>query len=139
MGICYAMIEQSTIGVVEDCGKFESLARPGCVCLNPCTGSVVARVSLRVQQLEVRVETKTQDNVFVTIVVAVQFHVLPERVYDAYYKLSNPHTQIQAYVFDAVRSYVPKLPLDGVFESKEEIANAVKQVRNPHYRSYYPY
>jgi len=126
MGICFATVEQSNVGVVESCGKFEKLARPGCVCLNPCTESVAGRVTLRIQQLDVRVETKTQDNVFVTVIVAVQYHVLPERVYDAYYKLSAPHSQIQAYVFDAVRSYVPKLPLDGVFESKEEIANAVK-------------
>eukprot|EP01102_Stenamoeba_stenopodia_P004573 TRINITY_DN14875_c0_g1_i1.p1 TRINITY_DN14875_c0_g1~~TRINITY_DN14875_c0_g1_i1.p1 ORF type:complete len:284 (-),score=51.59 TRINITY_DN14875_c0_g1_i1:343-1194(-) len=126
MGICFATVEQSNVGVVESCGKFEKLARPGCICLNPCTETVAGRVTLRIQQLDVRVETKTQDNVFVTVIVAVQYHVLPERVYDAYYKLSTPHSQIQAYVFDAVRSYVPKLPLDGVFESKEEIANAVK-------------
>eukprot|EP01102_Stenamoeba_stenopodia_P019898 TRINITY_DN7607_c0_g1_i2.p1 TRINITY_DN7607_c0_g1~~TRINITY_DN7607_c0_g1_i2.p1 ORF type:complete len:288 (+),score=65.45 TRINITY_DN7607_c0_g1_i2:142-1005(+) len=127
MGLCFTTIEQSTVGLIEGCGKFDRLARPGLVCLNPCTESVAGRVSLRVQQLEVRVETKTQDNVFVTVVVAVQYHVIPDRVYDAYYKLSMPHTQIQAYVFDAVRSFVPRLPLDGVFESKEDIANAVKQ------------
>jgi regulator of protease activity HflC (stomatin/prohibitin superfamily) len=127
MGLCCTTIEQSTIGLVEGCGKYDRLARPGLICLNPCTESVTGRVSLRVQQLEVRVETKTQDNVFVTVVIAVQYHVIPDRVYDAYYKLSNPHSQIQAYVFDAVRSFVPKLPLDGVFESKEDIANAVKQ------------
>jgi len=94
MGICFATVEQSNVGVVESCGKFEKLARPGkkkrdysfprriallntffssgCICLNPCTESIAGRVTLRIQQLDVRVETKTQDNVFVTVIVAVQ-------------------------------------------------------------------
>lgn len=127
MGVCCSTVETSTMGVVESCGKFDRMARPGFVCLNPCSETISGRVNLRIQQLEVRVETKTQDNVFVNVIVAVQFNVLPDRVYDAFYKLATPHDQIRAYVFDAVRSYVPKLPLDGVFESKEEIANAVKQ------------
>lgn len=127
MGICCTTVEQSNIGVVESCGRYSHTARPGFHFLNCFTDNVVGRVSLRIQQLEVRVETKTQDNVFVTVHAVVQFNVLAEKVYDAYYKLSNPHSQIQAYVFDVVRALVPRMPLDGVFESKEEIANAIKQ------------
>jgi len=127
MGSCYTVVEQSNIGIVEECGRFSRTARPGLHIINCCTESVAGRVSLRIQQLEVRVETKTQDNVFVTIHAVVQYNVIAEKVYDAYYKLSSPHSQIQAYVFDVVRALVPRMPLDGVFESKEEIANAIKQ------------
>jgi regulator of protease activity HflC (stomatin/prohibitin superfamily) len=79
-----------------------------------------------VQQLDVRVETKTEDNVFVHVIVAVQYHVLQEKVYDAFYKLANANTQITAFVFDVVRARVPKIKLDDLFEKKDEIADAVK-------------
>ena len=79
------------------------------------------------QQLDVRVETKTEDNVFVHVIVAVQYHVLADKVYDAFYRLSDPGTQITAYVFDVVRARVPRLKLDDVFEKKDEIADAVKE------------
>jgi regulator of protease activity HflC (stomatin/prohibitin superfamily) len=79
-----------------------------------------------VQQLNVTVETKTLDNVFVTAIVSVQFQVLREKVYEAFYALSNPTQQITAHVYDVMRSELPKLDLDAAFEAKEELALAVK-------------
>jgi regulator of protease activity HflC (stomatin/prohibitin superfamily) len=87
---------------------------------------VIGRVNLRVQQLDVEIETKTEDNVFVRMVVAVQYYVLPEKVYDAFYKLENANRQITSFVFDVVRAQVPKIKLDDVFEKKDDIANIVK-------------
>ena len=83
-------------------------------------------MNLRVQQLDVRIETKTEDNVFVQMVVAVQYFVLPEKVYDAFYKLDDATRQITSFVFDVVRARVPKIKLDDVFEKKDEIADIVK-------------
>ena len=82
---------------------------------------------MRIQQLNVKVETKTKDNVFVSMVVAVQYVVLKERIYEAFYKLSSPTHQINSFVFDAVRAQVPKLNLDEVFEEKEQIADQVRE------------
>jgi len=93
----------------------------------PCFGEAMAgTVSLRIQELDVKCETKTQDNVFVTVYVSVQYHVITESVYDAFYKLTNPRQQITAYIGNVVRSTVPRIKLDHVFESKDEIDHAVK-------------
>ena len=86
----------------------------------------MGRLSFRVQQLDVRVETKTLDNVFLTAVVSVQYQILREKVYEAFYALTNPTQQITAHVYDVMRSELPRLELDAVFESKEELALAVK-------------
>merc|ERR1712232_1335897 len=82
------------------------------------------KLNLRIQQLDVSCETKTKDNVFVNVAVAVQFRVITESAYDAYYRLSDPRGQIQSYVFDVVRSTVPRMELDEAFASKNEIADA---------------
>jgi len=92
----------------------------------PVIDQVVGRVSMRVQQLDVRVETKTKDNVFVFVVVSVQYYVLPNKVIDAFYRLQNAQEQITSYVFDTVRARVPNVNLDQLFETKDDIANAVK-------------
>jgi regulator of protease activity HflC (stomatin/prohibitin superfamily) len=84
-------------------------------------------VSLKVQQLDVNVETKTRDNVFVKLRVSVQYYILPEKIYDAFYRLENSHEQITAYVFDTVRAEVPKMKLDDVFERKDDIALAIRR------------
>ncbi|KAL1824555.1 hypothetical protein DCAR_0312628 [Daucus carota subsp. sativus] len=121
-------IGQSTVAVKERFGKFEDVLDPGCHCLPWCLGYQVAgELSLRVQQLNVRCETKTKDNVFVTVVASIQYRALAEKASDAYYKLSNTTSQIQAYVFDVIRSSVPKLLLDSAFEQKNEIAKAVEE------------
>jgi regulator of protease activity HflC (stomatin/prohibitin superfamily) len=87
--------------------------------------SIVGRLTLRIQQLDVVCETKTRDNVFVQVAVAVQYRVLAEAAYDAFYRLTDPRGQIQSYVFDVVRSTVPKMELDEAFASKDDIAKAV--------------
>ncbi|MCS7086229.1 MAG: SPFH domain-containing protein, partial [Bacteroidia bacterium] len=93
----------------------------------PLIVSIPARVNMRVQQLDVAVETTTEDNVFVHIQVSVQYMVDPAKVYEAYYKLNNVKEQITSYVFDVVRARVPLLKLDNVFSHKDEIADAVKE------------
>ncbi|OGV66013.1 MAG: protease [Lentisphaerae bacterium RIFOXYB12_FULL_65_16] len=119
-------VRQQTAGVVQRFGKFVRIARPGLNIKIPYIESVAGRANLRVQQLDVRVETKTEDNVFVHVVVSVQYFVHPERVYEAFYKLDDPETQITSFVFDVVRARVPMIKLDDVFEKKDEIADAVK-------------
>jgi regulator of protease activity HflC (stomatin/prohibitin superfamily) len=120
-------VDQQTSAVIERFGKFRRVASPGLNLKIPFIERVAGRINLRVQQLDVAVETKTLDNVFVHVVVAVQYMVVGEKVYDAFYRLDRPTVQITAYVFDVVRARVPKMPLDDVFERKDEVATAVKQ------------
>jgi regulator of protease activity HflC (stomatin/prohibitin superfamily) len=118
-------VDQRSTAIVQRFGKFVREAGPGIRARIPFIDRVVGRVNLRVQQLDVEIETKTEDNVFVRMVVAVQYYVLPEKVYDAFYKLDNAHRQITSFVFDVVRAQVPKIKLDDVFEKKDDIANIV--------------
>lgn len=120
-------VKQTTVAIIERLGKFQSIRRSGLHLKIPFLDRVVGRPSLKITQLDVLVETKTRDDVFVRLKVSVQFLILPDQVYDAYYKLDNPHAQITAYIFDTVRAEVPKLKLDDVFEKKDEIAIAVKR------------
>lgn len=121
-------VEQATVGIKERWGKFESVLDPGCHLVDWCFGSyVVGTLSLRVQQLDVKCETKTKDNVFVNVVASVQYRAISGNARDAFYKLTSPREQIQSYVFDVVRATVPKMNLDDVFEQKNEIAKAVEQ------------
>jgi len=119
-------VQQRTTAIVQRLGKFMREAGPGIQVKIPFIDRVAGRVNLRVQQLDVEIETKTEDNVFVRMVVAVQYYVLPEKVYDAFYKLDNASRQITSFVFDVVRAQVPKIKLDDVFEKKDDIANIVK-------------
>jgi regulator of protease activity HflC (stomatin/prohibitin superfamily) len=119
-------VEQRTAAIVQRLGKFIREAGPGLHVKLPFVDRIVGRVNLRVQQLDVKIETKTEDNVFVQMVVSVQYYVLPEKVYDAFYKLDDARRQITSYVFDVVRAQVPKIKLDDVFEKKDDIANIVK-------------
>lgn len=123
-------VEQQKIAIIERFGKFIRIARPGLHFKIPFVEKVAGVLSLRVQQLDVRAETKTKDNVFVHVIVSVQYFVLPEKVYDAFYKLINPEMQINSYVFDVVRARVPTINLDDLFEKKDEIASAVKEELN---------
>lgn len=120
------VVKQQTSVIVERFGKYHCIMGPGLNFKIPIVDTVAARMDLRVRQLNVKVETKTQDNVFVHFVVAVQFHVLSGKVYEAHYKLANSEMQINSYVFDVVRARVPQVKLDDVFEKKDEIADAVK-------------
>jgi len=123
----FACVPNDLIGIVTTCGKFSSVATAGCHCFPlPCFQRISGYLSIRVQEVIVNCETKTKDNVFVNISVAVQYEILRDRVYEAFYSLDNPRQQINAYVFDVVRATVPRLLLDEVFESKDEIAMDVK-------------
>lgn len=124
---CCVQVEQSTVAMKERFGRYEEVLEPGCHCLPWFLGSQIGgHLSLRVQKLDVRCETKTKDNVFVTVIASVQYRALLEKASDAFYKLSNTREQIQAYVFDVIRSSVPKMNLDDVFEQKNEVAKAVE-------------
>lgn len=120
-------VDQSTVAIKETFGKFDDILTPGCHCMPWCLGQQLAGyLSLRVQQLDVRCETKTKDNVFVTVVASVQYRALADKASDAFYKLSNTREQIQAYVFDVIRASVPRIELDLVFEQKNDIAKSVE-------------
>ena len=117
-------VQQQTVAILQRFGKHHRVAEAGLQTLNPFCDRVVARLDLRIQELNVRVETKTKDNVFVNLRISVQYHI--QNAFDAYYKLSNPKGQIESYVFDVVRAKLPMLTLDQAFEAKDEVANAVK-------------
>lgn len=120
-------VKQQTNAVIERFGKFTSIRGAGLQLKIPLIDKVAGRVSLRIQQLDVIVETKTKDDVFVHLKISVQFLIQKNHVYDAFYKLQNPHEQITAFIFDVVRAEVPKMILDDVFEKKEEIALAIQR------------
>ena len=126
----FFVVKQQTAAIMERFGKFTAVRQSGLQMKIPLIDKVAGRLSLKIQQLDVIVETKTKDDVFVKIKVSVQYKVLMEKVYDAFYKLDFPHYQITSYVFDVVRAEVPKLRLDDVFERKDDIANAVKSELN---------
>ncbi|MFE3868400.1 SPFH domain-containing protein [Flavobacterium sp. LS2P90] len=123
-------VRQQTSVIIERFGKFLSVRQSGLQLKIPLIDRIAGRVNLKIQQLDVIIETKTKDNVFVKLKVSVQFMVIKETVYDAFYKLEYPHDQITSYVFDVVRAEVPKLKLDDVFERKDDIAIAVKRELN---------
>ena len=120
------VVKQQTAAIVERFGRFVSIRQSGLHFKIPIIDRIAGRISLRILQLDVIVETKTKDDVFVKLKVSVQYKAVQESVYDAFYKLDFPQDQITSYVFDVVRAVVPKMRLDDVFEKKDEIANAVK-------------
>ena len=132
----FFMVKQQTAAIVERFGKFISVRQSGLQLKIPVIDRVAGRLSLRIQQLDVVVETKTKDDVFVKIKVSVQFKVIKDKVYDAFYKLDFPQDQITSYVFDVVRAEVPKMILDDVFEKKDDIAIAVKGELNEAMKNY---
>jgi len=119
-------MEQAHAGVVQRLGKFLRIAQPGLNFKMPYLDVVVANISLQVQQLDVKVETKTKDNVFVQIPIAVQYKVMPDKVYDAFYKLSDPVKQIESFVYNVILGHVPKMTLDETFDQQSQIAIDVK-------------
>ena len=120
------IVKQQTAAIIERFGKFVAIRQPGLHLKIPLVDKVVGRMSLKILQLDVIVETKTKDDVFVKLKVSVQYKVVSSSVYDAFYKLDFPQDQITSYVFDVIRAEVPKMKLDDVFEKKNDIANAVK-------------
>ncbi|EAS20664.1 SPFH domain-containing protein [Nonlabens mediterrranea] len=123
-------VKQQTAALIERFGKFTSMRHSGLQFKVPLIDKIAGRINLKIQQLDVIVETKTKDDVFVRLKISVQFQVRREKVYDAFYRLQNPHDQITSYVFDVVRAEVPKMKLDYVFEKKDDIAIAVKRELN---------
>lgn len=124
------IVKQQTSAIIERFGRFLAIRQSGLHIKIPLIDRVAGRMSLKILQLDVIVETKTKDDVFVKLKVSVQYKVLSEKVYDAFYKLDYPQDQITSYVFDVVRAEVPKMKLDDVFEKKDDIANAVKRELN---------
>ena len=122
----FFIVKQQTAVAVERFGKFHSIRNSGLQMKIPIVDRIAGRLSLKIQQLDVIVETKTKDDVFVKLKVSVQYVVIKDKVYDAFYKLEYPHDQITSYVFDVVRAEVPKMKLDDVFVKKDDIAIAVK-------------
>src|ERR1700689_735172 len=120
-------VRTAEVAVITRFGKFLRVAQPGLNWKRPFFDSVTGIVSLRVNQITLTMETKTRDNVFVTIPISVQNRVRPEKVYDAYYKLSDPTAQIKSYVEQVILGHVPGMTLDEVFASQSGIAAAVKQ------------
>jgi len=120
-------VNTAEVAVLTRFGKFLRVADPGLNWKRPFFDSVAGVVSLRVNQITITMETKTKDNVFVTIPISVQNRVRPEKVYDAYYKLSDPTAQIKSYVEQVILGHVPGMTLDEVFASQSSIAAAVKQ------------
>ncbi len=128
--LTFFVIKQQTAAVIERFGKFTSIRHSGLQLKIPVIDRIAGKLSLKIQQLDVVVETKTKDDVFVKLKVSVQFQVIKTKVYDAFYKLDYPHDQITSYVFDVIRAEVPKMKLDDVFEKKNDIAIAVKSELN---------
>jgi len=126
----FFIVKQQTAAIIERFGRFLSIRQSGLQLKIPLVDRVAGRLSLKIQQLDVIIETKTLDDVFVKLKVSVQYKVIREKVYDAFYKLDYPHEQITSYVFDVVRAEVPKMKLDDVFVKKDDIAIAVKTELN---------
>ena len=126
----FFIVKQQSAAIVERFGRFVGVRQSGLQLKIPIIDRVAGRVSLRIQQLDVVVETKTKDAVFVKIKVSVQYKVIKDKVYEAFYKLDFPQDQITSYVFDVVRAEVPKMILDDVFEKKDDVAIAVKAELN---------
>jgi regulator of protease activity HflC (stomatin/prohibitin superfamily) len=126
----FFVVKQQTSALVERFGKYVSTRQSGLQLKIPIVDRVAGRISLKIQQLDVVVETKTKDDVFVKLKVSVQYKVIKEKVYEAFYKLDFPQDQITSYVFDVVRAVVPKMKLDDVFERKDDVAIAVKSELN---------
>ncbi len=126
----FFIVKQQTAAIIERFGRFHSIRQSGLHLKIPLIDKVSGRLSLKIQQLDVIIETKTLDDVFVKLKVSVQYKVIREKVYDAFYKLDYPHEQITSYVFDVVRAEVPKMKLDDVFVKKDDIAIAVKTELN---------
>ena len=128
--MAFFIVMQQSAAVVERFGRFQSIRQSGLQIRIPLVDRIAGRLSLKIQQLDVIVETKTKDDVFVKLKVSVQYMVIKDKVYDAFYKLDYPHDQITSYVFDVVRAEVPKMRLDDVFERKDDVAIAVKSELN---------
>eukprot|EP01028_Stygiella_incarcerata_P013434 TRINITY_DN82309_c0_g1_i1.p1 TRINITY_DN82309_c0_g1~~TRINITY_DN82309_c0_g1_i1.p1 ORF type:complete len:305 (-),score=91.95 TRINITY_DN82309_c0_g1_i1:152-1066(-) len=124
---CCAVIRQSTSGLLEKWGKFVKVLKPGMTIFNPCSSRIAGTVSHRVRQVLVSTDSKTKDNVTVSVRVALQYYIMDTEVEKAFYRLSEPHKQMEAYIDDVVRSFVPRMTLDALFESKDDLSLQCKE------------
>ncbi|RNA62665.1 SPFH domain-containing protein [Chryseobacterium nematophagum] len=122
----FFVVKQETAAIIERFGKFQSVKHSGLHLKLPLIDQISKRLNLRIQQLDVMIDTKTLDNVFIRMKISVQYQVIRGQVSDAYYRLENPENQITSFVFDVVRAEVPKMKLDDVFVRKDDVAIAVK-------------
>ena len=123
---CVFCIHTAEAGIVETMGKFDHIAEPGMSCLKPCVGNLAGKISMRLQHAEIRVETKTKDNVFIWMSVTTMYEVIPTMIEQAFYKLTDPKSQIESYVCNSIRGQVPEYTLDQVFSMRNEIAKGLK-------------
>ena len=128
--LSFFIVKQQSAAIIERFGKFISIRQSGLQLKIPIVDRIAGKLSLKIQQLDVIVETKTLDDVFTRLKISVQYKVVKDKVYEAFYKLDYPHEQITSYVFDVVRAEVPKMKLDDVFVKKDDIAIAVKKELN---------
>ena len=128
--LSFFIVKQQSAAIIERFGKFISIRQSGLQLKIPVVDRIAGKLSLKIQQLDVIVETKTLDDVFTRLKISVQYKVVKDKVYEAFYKLDYPHEQITSYVFDVVRAEVPKMKLDDVFVKKDDIAIAVKKELN---------
>jgi regulator of protease activity HflC (stomatin/prohibitin superfamily) len=126
LGNSILIVKQKTAIIIERFGRFHSIRFSGLSFKLPIVDRLAAKQNLKIQQLDVDVETKTRDNVFVNAKVSVQYQIIREKVAESFYKLDNPKIQIESYVFDVVRSEIPKLILDEVFSNKNVVAESIK-------------
>jgi regulator of protease activity HflC (stomatin/prohibitin superfamily) len=125
--LSFFTVEQQFAYIIERFGKFVRVAHPGLNFKIPFIEKISGTVNMRMMQLDVEVETKTLDDVFIHILTSVQYRILPDKIYQAYYSLNDARGQIQAFVFDVVRARVPAIKLDDVFSKKDDIANSVRE------------
>jgi regulator of protease activity HflC (stomatin/prohibitin superfamily) len=133
---CCTQVHQAQIGIVESMGRFDHVANPGCVCLNPCTQSLVGFVSLRVRSITVLTESKTRDNVIVVMKVAVQLRAIAAKAVDAFYKFSNADSQIASYVINIIRGQLANHTIDEIFLMRNDIEKMVKSELDQHLSDY---
>ena len=122
----FCIVRTQQVWIIERFGKFSRMQKAGLNFKIPLIERVAGKISLKVNQLDVKAETKTQDNVFVNISVSVQYYIEESSVYTAFYKLSNPENQMKAYIYDVIRGYLPTKTLDESFETKDEAAQKIK-------------
>lgn len=130
------LVQEKTAKIVQRLGGFARILHPGVNFCVPFLETIAGTVNLKVQQLDIHIETKTKDNVFVKLQVSVHVQIVKSKVREAFYELDNPYNQISSYIFDTVRAEVPKLDLDDVFSRKDDIATAVKHELSGHMEKY---
>lgn len=123
---CCVCVKEMEAGIVQRFGKYDKVLAPGLSCICFPMQELTARVSLKVRQIDVLVDTKTKDNVFVKVTISVMYKIVESKVTTAYYKLSDPTSQIRSYVFDVIRGSLPTMLLDDIFASKDDLTHAVR-------------